>query len=57
MWSVVGEDVAALDHVWRDGGSCDAERRGPQYVHVDVCMILKEGVVGAGEVEEGLEDA
>jgi hypothetical protein len=51
-WRSAGaDDIAAFDHVWRDEGSCGGERIGPQYVHVDVCLILKEGASGAGDVD------
>jgi hypothetical protein len=37
--------------VCREGGREVGERRGPQYVHVEVCLMLKEG--GPGEDDGG----
>ena len=49
--SAEGEVVAAADHVCMDGGREVGVRRGPQYVHVEVCLMLKDG--GSEEDEGG----
>jgi hypothetical protein len=49
--SAEGEVVVAVDQVCREGGREVGVRRGPQYVHVEVCLIWKEG--GSGEEGEG----
>lgn len=35
---VEGVEIVAVDQAWKDGGSegAEEERRGPQYVHVEV---------------------
>lgn len=43
--------MVAVDQVVRDGGRRVGVRSGPQYVHVDECLTLKEGASG-GDVEE-----
>jgi hypothetical protein len=47
--SAEGEVVAAADQVCREEGREAGVRRGPQYVHVEVCLMLKDG----GSEEEG----
>jgi hypothetical protein len=45
-----GEVVVWVHQRWRDGGRAVGLSRGPLYVHVDVCLIPKEGESGSGSV-------